>query len=76
MSSIVTSASVFNIINDEKLVALPMYSSFRRVATSSIRRFSVVTNSGIQTHSSSAQIRSEYRFTPYSVKYYGTAEWL
>ena len=46
MYSIFISASVNIVINEEKLVALLVFFSFRRVATSSLRRISVSTSSG------------------------------
>ena len=39
-------ASVIIVTNGEKLEALPVYSSFRGVATSSLRRISVSISSG------------------------------
>ena len=51
--------------NEEKLVSL-VYSSFRLVATSGIRNSSVATSSISFNSVSRAQIRSEYRVTPYS----------
>ena len=50
--------------NEEKLVALLVYSSFRRVAT--IRNSSVATSSTSWLSVSRAQTRSEYGVTPYS----------
>ena len=41
-----TSSLVLLFKNEEKLVALLVYSSFRRVATSMLRRISVFTSSG------------------------------
>ena len=52
--------------NEEKLVAQPVSSSFRRVATSGIRNSSVATSSITWISLSRAQIRSEYGVTPYS----------
>ena len=53
--------------NEEKLVTLQVYSSFRRVATTSGIRNSSVATTGISYNSvSRAQIRSEYGVTPYS----------
>ena len=52
--------------DEEKLVALLFYSSFRRVATSSIRNSSVATSSISWIWVNRAQIRSEYGVTPYS----------
>ena len=57
-------ASVFIVINEEKLVALVVYSLLRGVATISFWRISVSTGSANQSHSSSAQFMSEYGFTP------------
>ena len=56
--------------NEEKLVALLAYSSFRLVATSGIRNSSVATSSTSFNSVSRAQIRSEYGVTPY---YHSTA---
>ena len=66
-----TSSSVdyfdfYSFRNEEKLVALLVYSSFRRVATSGIRNSSVATSSISRLSVSRAQIRSEYGVTPYS----------
>ena len=52
--------------NEEKLVSLLVYSSFRLVATSGIRNSSVATSSFSFNSVSRAQIRSEYAVTPYS----------
>ena len=52
--------------NEEKLVSLLVYSSFRLVATSSIRNSSVATSSTSFNSVRRAQIRSEYGVTPYS----------
>ena len=52
--------------HEEKLVALLVYSVFRRLATSGIRNSSVATSSNIWISVSRAQIRSEYGVTPYS----------
>ena len=52
--------------NEEKLVALLVYSSFWRVATSGIRNSSVATSSISWTSVSRGQIRSEYGVIPYS----------
>ena len=46
--------------NEEKLVSLLVYSSFRLVATSGIRNSSVATSSTNFNSVSRAQIRSEY----------------
>ena len=53
-------ASVLIVINEKNLVALLVYPSFRRVATSSLRRISVSTSSGRQSQSDTAQIRTKY----------------
>ena len=58
-------ALVFIVLNEEKLIGPLIYSSFRRVATSNLRRNSVSTKSSGQNHWNLAHIRSEYRFTPY-----------
>ena len=52
--------------NEEKLVSLLVYSSFRLVATSGIRNSSVATSSTSFNSVGRAQIRSEYGVTPYS----------
>ena len=52
--------------NEEKLVSLLAYSSFRLVATSGIRNSSVATSSTSFNSVSCGQIRSEYGITPYS----------
>ena len=52
--------------NEEKLVSLLVYSSFQLVATSAIRNSSVATGSFGFNSVGCAQIRSEYRVTPYS----------
>ena len=52
--------------NEEKPVALLVYSAFSRVATSGIRNSSVATSSISWLSVSRAQIRSEYGVTPYS----------
>ena len=52
--------------NEEKLVALLVCSSFRRVATSGIRNSSVATSSVSWNSVSRAQIRSDSGITPYS----------
>ena len=52
--------------NEEKLVSLLVYSSFRLVATSGIRNSSVATSSTSFNSVSRAQIRNEYGVTPYS----------
>ena len=52
--------------NEEKLVALLVYSSFWRVSTCGIRNSSVATSSISWLSVSRAQIRSEYGVTPYS----------
>ena len=53
--------------NEEKLVSLLVYSSFRLVATNGIRNSSVATSSISFNSVSRAQIRSEYGVTPYSL---------
>ena len=65
--SICNSAVVIIVIIEEKLVALPVCSLFRPVATRCFQKNSVLTSSGSQNHSRLAQFRSEYRFTPCSV---------
>ena len=50
--SIFISASVIIVLNEEKLVALLVHSSFRVVSTSSLHIFSLSTSSGRQSHSS------------------------
>ena len=52
--------------NEEKLVALLVYSLFRRVATSCIRNNSVATSCISWIWVSRAQMRSEDGVTPYS----------
>ena len=52
--------------NEEKLVALPVYSSFPRVDTSGIRNRCVATSSISWDSVSRAQIWTEYGVTPYS----------
>ena len=52
--------------NEEKLVALLVYSSFRRVATSGIRNSSVATSSISRISGNRAQLRSDYGVAPYS----------
>ena len=52
--------------NEEKLVSLLVYSSFRLVATSGIRNSPVATSSIRFNSVSRARIRSEYGATPYS----------
>ena len=52
--------------NEEKLVSLLVYSSFRLVATSGIRNSSVATSSISFNSVGRAQISSEYGVTPYS----------
>ena len=60
-------------INEEKLVALLVYLSFRWVAPCMLRTVFVIANSGNQVSQGWAQMKSEYGFTTYSVKHYGTA---
>ena len=67
MYSILFSGWVFTVKIEEKVAALLVYSSLKAVASISLRRISVSTSSDSQKPSSSAQIRSEYEFTPYSV---------
>ena len=52
--------------NEEKLVSLLVYSSFRLVATSGIRNSSVAFSSISFNSVGRAQIKSEYGVTPYS----------
>ena len=52
--------------NEEKLVSLLVYSSFRLVATSGIRNSSEATSTISFNSVSRAQIGSEYGVTPYS----------
>ena len=52
--------------NEENLVSLIVYSSFRLLATSGIRNSSVATSSISFNSVSRAQFRSEYGVTPYS----------
>ena len=67
MFSSLISAWVFTVEIEEKVAALLVCSSSRGVASISLRRNSVSTASGSQNLSSSAQIRNEYEFTPFSV---------
>ena len=66
ISSTVNLSGFYCLSNEEKLVALLVYSSFQRVATRCIRKHSVATSSISWISASRVQIRSEYRFTPYS----------
>ena len=66
ISPTVNLSDFYSFRNEEKLVALLVYSSFRRVATSGIRNNSVATGSISWISLSRAQIRSEYGVTPYS----------
>ena len=66
ISSSVNLCIFYSSRNEEKLVALLVYSSFRRVATSGIRNSSVATSSNNRSQVSRAQMRSEYGLTPYS----------
>ena len=52
--------------NEEKLVSLLVYSSFRLVATSGIRNSSVALSSTSFNSASRAQCSSDYGVTPYS----------
>ena len=69
------SSSVIHCKNEEKLVALLVYSSFKQMASSSFWKKSVVTGSFSQIHSSSAQIRNDYGVTPYSVQHRALVEY-
>ena len=64
------------VTNEEKLVALLVYSSFKRAASSSFWRLFVATSSIGQNFSSSSQRRSQYGVTPFSVQHRANAEWL
>ena len=66
ISSSVNLFVFYSFRNEEKLVALTVYSSFRRVASSGIRNSSVATSSISWLWVSRAQIKSEYGVTPYS----------
>ena len=66
ISSSVDYFDFYSFRNEEKLVALLVYSSLHRVATSGIRNSSVATSSISWISVSRAQIRSEYGVTPYS----------
>ena len=66
ISSSVDYFDLYSFRNEEKLVALLVYSSFRRVATSGIRNSSVAISSVSSISVSRAHIRSEYAVTPYS----------
>ena len=66
ISSSVNLFDFYSFRNEEKLVALLVYSSFLRVATSGIRNSSVATSSISWISVSRAQMRSEYGVTPYS----------
>ena len=66
ISSSVNLFDFYSFRNEEKIVALLVYSSFRRVATSGIWNSSVATSSISWISVSGAQIRSEYGVTPYS----------
>ena len=59
--------------NEEKLVSLLVYSSFRLVATSGICNSSVATSSTSFNSVSRTRIRSEYRAAPYSPEHCSTA---
>ena len=67
ISSLVNLFDFYSFGNEEKLVALLVYSSFRRVATSGIRNSSVATSSISWILGSRAQCKSEYGATPYSL---------
>ena len=54
---------LYSFRNEEKLVALLVYSSFRRVTTSGIRNSSVATSSISWIQVSRAQMRSDYGVT-------------
>ena len=66
ISSSVDYFDFYSFGNEEKLVALVFYFSFRRVATSSIRKKFEAANSNSWLSVSRAQIRSKYTITPYS----------
>ena len=66
ISSSVNLLDFYSFGNEEKLVALLVYSSLRWVATSGIRNSSVATSSISWILVSRAQIRSEYGVNPYS----------
>ena len=66
ISSSVDSFDFYNFRSEEKLVALLVYSSFRRVSTSGIRNSSVATSSISSLSVSRAQTKSEHGVTPYS----------
>ena len=72
ISSSVDYFDFYSFRNEEKLVALLVYSSFRRVATSGIRNSSVAASSIRFNSVSGAQIRSEYGVTPYSPQHCST----
>ena len=59
--------------NEEKLVSLLVYSSFRLVATSGLRNSAVATSSTSFNSVSRTRIRSEYRAAPYSPEHCSTA---
>ena len=66
ISSSVNLCIFYSLRKEEQLVALLVYSSFRRVATSGIRNSSVATSSVSRFQLSRAQMRSDYGVTPYS----------
>ena len=66
ISSTVNLFDFYSFRNEQKLVVLLVYSSFRWVATSGIRNSSVVTSSICWISVSRAQIRCEYGVIPYS----------
>ena len=66
ISSLVNFFDFHSFSEEEELVALLVYSSFRRVATSGIRNSSEATSGISWLKVSRAQMRSEYGVTPYS----------
>ena len=64
ISSPVNLFDFYSFRSEEKPVALLVYSSFRRVATSGIRNSSIATISVSLISVSRAQMRSEYGVTP------------
>ena len=65
---------LFLVITHEELVALLVHFSVKRVTTASLRRVSLATSSVSESHSRTAQIRSEYGVIPYSVQHCAIAE--
>ena len=65
ISSSINLFDFYSFRNEEKLVALLVYSSFRRVVTNCIRNSSVDTSGISWIQVSRAQMRSEYGVTPY-----------